>query len=390
MSRTKASQTTPEPSIKSLLNKALTRPIPEDWQPSAQWNGLDGEITSGPVEGQPNFDDLLREHGHDPELVELIGEVRTSRWQRYDGEWLTSYRFRIRTRTENVDLPALFAEARRLKTKQPTATGGKALVVVWSDPQTGKVDSRGGSAELIARVNDKLAKLDAYAKKAKAGSAFFLNPGDPIESFENTPGQMFTNDLSLMDQVDLEATLEWHALNVLAKHHGQVVSAVVPSNHGAWRAGKGNLGRPSDDWGVFIQKQHAKLAEAYGLSIEFVRPEEWSESLVVDVNGTMVGLAHGHRASSPDKVPSWWAGQVHGGQPVAHADVLVTGHYHHLRIQPTGRNPYTGRSKWWLQAPTLDNGSSWWRNVSGDDSDPGLLVFVIDENGLDLSSLTVL
>lgn len=358
--------------------------------PSAQWNGLSGEITSQPLEGQPNFDDLLREHGHDPDLVEIIGDVRTSRWQKYDGDWLTSYRFSIRTKTEKVDLPALFNEAKKRKSKQPEPSKGSALIVVWADPQTGKNDMRGGTADLIARVNEKFDKLAAYMKQAKTTEAYFLNAGDPIEGFENTAGQLHTNDLSLMDQVDLEATLEWQALVLLAKQHGKVVSAVVPSNHGAWRSGKGQLGKASDDWGLFIQKQHAKLAEAYKLNIDFVRPDDWAETLVLDVNGTMVGLAHGHRAKSPDAVPNWWAGQVHGGQPLAHADVLVTGHYHHLRLQPTGRNPYSGKSKWWVQAPTLDNGSSWYRNTAGDDSDPGLLVFTIDEQGFNLSSLTVL
>jgi hypothetical protein len=333
---------------------------------------------------------LLREHGHDPELVEVVGDVRTSRWQRYDGEWLTSYRFHIRGRVEKVDLPALFAEAKKRKSKQPAPTSGSALVVVWADPQTGKTDIRGGTVDLIARVQERLEKLTNYAKKMKTTEAYFLNAGDPIEGFENTSGQLHTNDLSLMDQVDMEATLEWQALTLLTKQHGKVVSAVVPSNHGAWRSGKGQLGTAADDWGIFIQKQHAKLAEASKLEIDFVRPDEHSETLVLDIQGTMVGLAHGHRAKSPDAVPNWWAGQVHGGQPLAHADVLVTGHYHHLRFQPTGRNPFTGKSKWWLQAPTLDNGSSWYRNTSGSDSDPGLLVFVVDENGFNLSSLTVL
>jgi hypothetical protein len=284
----------------------------------------------------------------------------------------------------------LFAEAKKRKSKQPAPTSGSALVVVWADPQTGKTDIRGGTVDLIARVQERLEKLTNYAKKMKTTEAYFLNAGDPIEGFENTSGQLHTNDLSLMDQVDMEATLEWQALTLLTKQHGKVVSAVVPSNHGAWRSGKGQLGTAADDWGIFIQKQHAKLAEASKLEIDFVRPDEHSETLVLDIQGTMVGLAHGHRAKSPDAVPNWWAGQVHGGQPLAHADVLVTGHYHHLRFQPTGRNPFTGKSKWWLQAPTLDNGSSWYRNTSGSDSDPGLLVFVVDENGFNLSSLTVL
>ena len=66
------------------------------------------------------------------------------------------------------------------------------------------------------------------------------------------------------------------------------------------------------------------------------------------------------------------------------------GHRAFLTVLPSGRNPSTGKSKWWLQAPTTDNGSSWFRNVGGGDSDAGLLVFDITPDGFDLSSLTVL
>jgi hypothetical protein len=38
----------------------------------------------------------------------------------------------------------------------------------------------------------------------------------------------------------------------------------------------------------------------------------------------------------------------------------------------------------------LDNGSDWYRNKAGDDSDPGLLVFAIDEQGYNSRSQTVL
>jgi hypothetical protein len=377
-------------SIKQALSNPPMRDIPADWKPSAVWDGFTGEIVSEPLQKAPNLDELLREHGHDPDLVQIVGPVRTSRWQRYDGEWLTSYRFTFSQKRESIDLPALLAEVKKTKVKPRESKPGSALVVVWADPQLGKSDSRGGTLELLTRVAEKRAALSDYIKKHKTSSAFVMNAGDAVEGFENVAAQAFTNDLSLMDQIDLEATLEWQLLELLVKTHGRVVSAAVPSNHAAWRSGKQALGKPSDDWGLFIQKQLAKMSDLVGWNVEFVRPEDWSESLVIDVNGTMVGLAHGHRASSPDAIPKWWAGQVHGGQPLAHADVLVSGHYHHLRIQPSGRNPFTGRSKWWLQAPTLDNGSSWWRNVSGDDSDPGLLVFTVDDQGLNLSSLTVL
>jgi len=59
----------------------------------------------------------------------------------------------------------------------------------------------------------------------------------------------------------------------------------------------------------------------------------------------------------------------------------LTGHYHSIRVQPTGRSVRTGRAKYWLGAPTCDNGSDWYRLRAGSDSDPGLMVFTVDANG---------
>jgi len=367
---------------------------PKDWQPSATWDGNAGEITSAPLTSQPNFEDLLREHGHNPDEVEIVGSVRTSRWQmaRKGGEpeWLTSFRFTIQRKTSSINLPALFAEARRNKPKAIPAKTGEALIVVWADPQTGKTDHRGGTPELIARVQAKLTALEAYIKAQKPASMVFLNAGDSIEGFENVESQAFTNDLSLPEQLDLEATFEWKFLTLLRKYSEDVTCATVGSNHCAWRRGKATLGRPSDDWGIFIQRQHMKLNTELGLGIKFAEPEPHSESLAIKANGTIIGLVHGHQAS-PGKFTDFWARQVHGGSPLAHADIVVSGHYHSLLIQPSGRNPYTGRSKWHLQAPTMDNGSSWYANrMGGSDSDPGLLVFMVGENGLNLQSLAVL
>jgi len=118
--------------------------IPKDWRPSAQWNGVTGEITSEPLEGAPNFEELLTEHGHNPDEVEVVGSVRTSRWQMArrgeEPTWLTSYRFTIQRKKTAIDLPALFAEVRKTKVKPAPVLKGEALIVVWADPQTGKTD----------------------------------------------------------------------------------------------------------------------------------------------------------------------------------------------------------------------------------------------------------
>ncbi|TFD80701.1 hypothetical protein E3T54_02870 [Cryobacterium sp. Sr8] len=292
----------------------------------------------------------------------------------------------------DFDLPALYAEVARTEYAPHidcNASGTRTTtVVVWADMQLGKVGGRGDTAGLIERLAQKRAALERYMFENYTSDTVFIDAGDPIEGFENVAAQMFTNDLSLPQQVDMAAVEMWKTLALMSSF-GPVDAVAVPSNHGAWRAGKQSLGKPSDDWGLTIQSRLKFQAELVGLPITFHKPSDWDESVAVDVRGTKLGVHHGHQAAC-DQMPKWWAGQQHGAQATADADVLVTGHYHHLRVQPTGRSIRTGKSKWWLQAPTLDNGSDWYRNRAGDDSDPGLLVFQINDAGFDLQSLAVL
>lgn len=345
-----------------------------------------------------NFDDILTRLGVDPDTFQVDGDsVRVSSWQTSkrteDGDrdvvTLYSYRGNITPRRDAINLPALYQAASRKPRQQlKPASSGRTTVVVLSDVQAGKVGARGGTPELIDRLVEKRAKLTSVLSQRKPEKTVLLEAGDLFEGFESGGNPAFTNDLSLAEQMDLAGT-EVYQFVELMHRHGHVDVVAVTSNHTAWRRAKQNLGRPSDDLGLFVHRQVQKVAAAAGLDAGWTYPAPYDESTTIDVNGTVLGLVHGNQFS-PNKAVDWWAKQAHGGQAVGAADILVTGHYHHLSILPTGRNPYTGRSKWWIQAPTTDNGSDWFRNLQGDDSDPGLLVFDVTGDGFDLTSLTVL
>jgi len=169
-----------------------------------------GEATTQGLFDEPNFDEFLRSAGYDPAVYEVVGNtVKTSKWQqREGGEWLTSFRFTFRLKAVQIDLPLLFAQARKTKPSTPPLTASeKVLLVCWSDTQTGKVGSAGGTKELIARIADRQAKLETHLKKNKYSKLYFLNVGDSIEGFESGGNPGRTNDLSLMEQVDLRSNL---------------------------------------------------------------------------------------------------------------------------------------------------------------------------------------
>jgi hypothetical protein len=71
-----------------------------------------------------------------------------------------------------------------------------------------------------------------------------------------------------------------------------------------------------------------------------------------------------------------------GAQPVSNASILVTGHFHHLRIQELGsvERGDDVASRYWIQASTMDNGSGWFRRISGEDSQPGLVTFILEKD----------
>lgn len=391
------------PTVAPLLG--VVKP-PKGWEAKLELDGDTGSVTSTPqTDGMlSDYSGILTEFNIDPEEFEVIGSARISKWQSAGGDWLTSYKFEIQKKSsgEEVDLPSLINEVKRNislnlyyreKPEPEIKNPNRTLIVPFSDLQAGKVGSRGDSQSLIERVMEKKEKLKKYVLEQGCSEAIFLDGGDVVESFENTAQQGFTNDLSIMQQLDLAGTLEQEFISLLAQTHDKVTVGGVPSNHAAWRKGKDVLGRPSDDWGLFLLKQIEKAyklaPEAYG-HVEFRYPGEWEKSLSIPVQGLDIGLVHGED-STLAQMENWWAKQVHGNSPIADADILITAHYHTLGLKPSGRSRKNGKQKYWIATPTLDNGSDWWANKSGSDSDPGLMAFVVDsEIGFDLQSFTVL
>ena len=379
-------------------------PTSEDgplWQ--AEWTGSEGVITTGAVADSFNphdFSDVLHRLGYPPDGIRME-LVSASRWEqrtavrdedgRKTGEmqstYLNAYKYKAERNALCVNLPALYAEVAKTRpAKHRPSPTGRTAVVCWGDVQVGKTDELGGLEALLNRLEEKRVALKRWLREARVDRVIVADVGDIVEGFENTPQQTRTNCLSLMDQVDVAATEFWKTIRI-AEKFGPVDVLSIPSNHAQWRRGKNLVGKPTDDWGLHINLRLERLNAEAKLDVAFHRPAEWDETLQFDIRGTTLGLAHGHQASSPDQVKTWWAKMTHGG--VLDCQILLTGHFHHFSMRPSGKTP-GGRSRWHIQAPTLDNGSAWVRHKFGEDGDPGLCVFIVDDNGLDLCSVGIL
>jgi hypothetical protein len=367
------------------LTPAPKLDAPNTWRPAVEFDGTQGEATTRGFlpDEQPNFDEFLQEAGFDSNLIEIVGEPRTSRWQvarpfPLDPQWLTAYRFRFRKRTgTNPDLPLLFAEAKKTRPRTPKATEtGKVFIACLADYQVGKVDHRGGSKELIERVLASYDRIEAQLKRGKYERIYALDLGDIIEGIENAANmnQLVTNDLSVMQQVDLAASLVWDFLKMATKY-APVTYASIGSNHCQWRVNKQTVGKPGrDDWGIVILQQLRRLSVEVGLPVTFLVPHEQEESLIFDAFGDgfhLVGIAHGHQFSRPENALTWWRQNTFGNQTISAASMLLTAHFHHLRVVEAGAS-HNGGSRFWIQATTSDNGSSWFKRISGEDSVPGI------------------
>ena len=360
---------------------------PKDWRPAIQFDGTTGEATTPPTTGnQPDFNQFLIDQGFDPELIEIYGPVRTSRWQqREGGDWLVSWRFNFRTRSEVIDLPTLYAQAKKTKLPARKETKeGKAFVIVPADYQVGKVGSRGNTQDLIARVLASYERIEQKLKQGKYEKVIILDAGDIIESVSNKASlaQLESNDLSPMQQQDLAAALMWDLIK-MAHKYGPVTYASVGSNHCQWRFNGQTVGKPGlDDVGIVILQQLRRLSTELGMDVTYLIPDPYDESLAFDVFDDgfhILALAHGHQAARPNGMEAWLQKQTFAKGPVAAFTTFVSGHFHHVRVEELGPSS-NGGSRYWVQASTSDNGSDWFRLQAGTESTTGIVCFELERD----------
>lgn len=359
---------------------------PTNFRPGIEFDGVEGTATTEGIQGQPSFDDFLRDRGYPPEEYEIVGTPRTSQWQRYDGEWLTAYRFHFRKKALHVDLPTLFAEAKKSvkQTIRKVKPSDKAFVICPADFQIGKTGSRGGTKETIERVLRSYEAIETHLKKNPYDQIIILDIGDIIESFSSAMNynQLEGNDLSPMQQTDVAASLLWSLLKMATKY-APVKMGSVASNHCQNRFNGQQVGKPGlDDWGIVILQQLKRLATEVGLDVTFYVPNPYDEAFTIDVfedGFHHLAVAHGHQAKRPENVPTWWRQQTFGNQAsLAGASILVTGHFHHGRTQELGE-AHNGGSRWWIQCSTSDAGSDWFRRIAGEDSETGITCFELEK-----------
>lgn len=373
---------------------AQTRPKkthPSGWEPGIAWNGTEGTITTSPLNSEPEtgiWVELIADWGLDPTTTEVVeGSIQVRAWDTYDGRRLRYYRATLRRASSTTDRPDINALCRMVEKRRPvkiaTTDSPRAVLCCLSDWQLGKGEGGGTEAtteRIVHAASELVARIKELSRVGRPPATIYLvGLGDLVEQCSgHYPSQPFTTDLDRRSQMRLARRLILHYVDAVLPLAPRIVLGAVPGNHGENRGSSGKAyttATDNDDLAVFegVAEILAANPDRYG-HVRTVLAD--APTLVLDVAGIPVAFAHGHKANGGGhpaaKLEAWWKGQVMGRQPVADAQILITGHYHHFIASET-----TGRT--FLQVPAMDGGSEWWTDQTGQNSATGTLCLGVGE-----------
>lgn len=365
-----------------LANQPTPPPIdkPKGDHPSGfnyEWDGHAGYIQTGPLEERPRtWDEFLKDAGLDPEDVEVVEPVQVRGWDAPTSggkQRMHYYRLTVRRRHIKQSIDHLIAAAKKKRPKPPAETETtSAYVIALGDLQLGKMDGDGVEGTVERFVDKTAAAIDRYKQlKRRHGPMpiYLAHLGDCIEGFVSQGGaNTWRTKLPLTEQVELYQWLLQEQVTALAAVTPRLVVTGIPGNHDEANRPLHTYG---DSWA--IQSIHAvrralELADRFP-HVTMFAPARDELTMTLDMAGTIVGMAHGHQWR-PGQACNWWAKQSHGRQPVGDADLLLSAHLHHLRIEETG-------PKTWVQVPALESESTWWRHKTGEVSRPGIVTMLV-------------
>lgn len=370
---------------------------PTGWEPKLVVDGAKAELVSRAVsrdEPAPGWEDELRSRGGDPTRWKPSGPVRFSSWdaQVKGGDVVQMHAYRwnlvpVGEDDDGVNLDELIREVKRSKKKSPENHGGteRAFVVCLSDWQAGKPEG-GGVEALIQRLETLREAVPHRVRQLKKAGVpidrlYIATMGDLVEGCDgHYPAQPFGVELTRRQQETLvrrqlvAMVTEWSQLAP------KVVVAAVPGNHGENRRDGKMFTSFEDNGDLAVVEQLGEILAANPESFGHVRVvlADGDMTLTLDVAGKVVGFAHGHQArgsgTAQQKIGRWWEAKMKAQHRIGDADILVTGHYHHLVLVQDGPRTH-------MQCPANDGGSRWFEEQGGPETLCGTLSFTVDAGG---------
>jgi predicted phosphodiesterase len=356
---------------------------PESWKPRMEVDEQGGFLVSTPRPAgeMPDAAQILTEFNLDPNSW-TVTTVRKSQWQNHAGEWLEAQRISIapynKGAMKDSDLEKFLEEISKWRPSktEKKVSGELAYVFAPSDQQIGKKQGDEGTAETVGRLLDiteqAVWRLKELRKIGRSiGTIVIPLPGDHVEGNVSQHGRLqgqAASDLGLTEQTRVARRLLMAQIKAFAPLADRIIIPVVNGNHD--EVTRQVTADPSDGWNVEIASSvQDACAENDALGhVEFRFPEKSHQTLAVDICGTMLGLFHGHQTGN--NVLKYLSEQSAGQTSLGQCDLWISGHYHNFKSMDIG-------SRFWVQAPTVDPGSAWFRDRHGLESKPGVLTMVI-------------
>lgn len=358
---------------------------PEEWRPRMDIDTAKGGFVVGtprPEGEEVDATAVLDEFGLNP-TEWTVTSMRRGKWQRYDGDWLESVRVNVvpavASMSDLVDIEQLVDHIKKWRPAKGTkkSTGEGAFLVAPSDQQIGKKANGEGSGQSVDRILKLTEKaVHRFQQNQKMGIApkalCMALLGDHVEGTTSQNGRLqgqAASDLGITEQTRVARRLLLAQVKAFAPLVEKMVVPVINGNHD--EATRQVVTDPADGWNVEIASAVQDIcAENPELShVEFRYPSSGHQTLTVDVEGTMLGMFHGHQANQNNTL-RYLSQQSAGQTALGSADLWISGHFHNFKTMDIGE-------RLWVQAPTTDPGSEWFRDRAGMNSKPGLLTMVV-------------
>nr|DAW17357.1 MAG TPA: DNA polymerase II small subunit [Caudoviricetes sp.] len=364
---------------------------------SVTWNGNSGVFETGALEQELSDrtpEDIIAMFGHDPNQVAIKGVIRESHkqyWSRDLNEmlWKHTYSFAVERKTgysEGAEIDPVEILNSLTQTRSTGATGPKnkglptTFVLDWADWQYAKKEG-GGTEGLIRRVESAFASAVERVQELRTigrnlEELVIIGGGDMVEGCVIYPNQSYEIDGNRREQIRGTVALILRGITMLAPYFDKVRVVVVPGNHGEHRIlGNRTTIGDNDDLLVFEMAEVACSTNPKLSHVEFEIAER-EISVTTEIMGWTYGITHGDVYGKSggngvrNKVFNWFKTMAANRHPVGSADVLVTHHFHHDASEDWGLTL-------WVQNPTLDGGSHYYREATGHDTKPGMNSWVV-------------
>jgi len=368
--------------------------FPSGWKPSVSFDKSSntGDITHvQPADNNFKFQSLLADWGFDPEQFYIDEDtVKFSTWdtQLKGGKVEQMFAFKAIIKRKHPEKDDYFlALQKEIKNKKPIkikkTKGDTAYFFFLADWQLGKKDW--GSINTVNHIRQAVLKakenIKELNKTCTIDEIYIIGLGDLIENcFGFYDHQPFNIELTKSEQEHLTRVMVLEVLDGLLGMAPHIVIGGVPGNHGENRTSKGQVSTNrldnSDTAQLQIVGEIIKGRPRYE-HVKVVIPEDFH--MVLEVKGHHIGFTHGHMTAGGGdpwlKMEKFWKGQMYGWLPIGGASILVSGHFHHLRVvEQKGRT--------WIQAPSLDESHEFTAR-SGFGTKQGVLTFTVNKTGWD-------